>query len=306
MRSNDFTNGTITLWKLNVFAIVYEEKSMTKAAEKLFLTQPSISQIIKEIENYYDVSLFTRAYHSLAPTNAGDKLFRYAKQILELIDDIETDLRGESLTKNLVVGANYAVGSKLLFKFADHFRSLHSDINLRLTVDTSDLLMQRLSTGNIHLALMEEQADSSEWSQNIFYVGRSSIVVAPSHPLAQQQTPVTPQQLAKEKLLLSISGTDIRTRFDKGMQRAGCEVKAFFESSSLEMLAAAAMDGEGVANIPHMLAEKYIESGQLVELKTDQLDLSRRLAIVMHKDRKMTKSISDFISTVFEVTEGKS
>lgn len=104
---------------LKIFITVHDELNMTVAANKLFMTQPSVSQAIKELENYYGVVLFERLSRKLYATESGEKLYQYASHIIKLFDDVEDSLKEDALQKKLMIGANYTVGISLIHKYIE-------------------------------------------------------------------------------------------------------------------------------------------------------------------------------------------
>ena len=85
----------MTTRHLKIFLEVYKSGSMTAAAKRLFMTQPSVSQAIHEMEEHYGVRLFERLYRKLYPTPAGKELVLYAENILGLFDEMEAKLEAE-------------------------------------------------------------------------------------------------------------------------------------------------------------------------------------------------------------------
>lgn len=106
----------MTIRHLKIFITVYDEKNMTAAASKLFITQPTVSQAIQELESEYKVILFERLSRKLYPTPSGDKLYQYATHIIKLVEDMEESIRENSLMKKLTIGANYTAGVRDLFE----------------------------------------------------------------------------------------------------------------------------------------------------------------------------------------------
>src|SRR5665647_1502217 len=110
---------------LNIFITVCNEGSMTKAAKKLYMTQPSVSQVIKELEIYYDVLLFERLSRKIYLTEAGRNLYEYANRIVNLFLKAEDSVKKNGLRKNLRIGVNYTVGSVLIHRYIREYRELY-------------------------------------------------------------------------------------------------------------------------------------------------------------------------------------
>ncbi|QXE21015.1 LysR family transcriptional regulator [Clostridium sp. 001] len=162
----------MTIRHLKIFITVCEEGNMTSAANKLFMTQPSISQAIKELENYYEVTLFERLSRKLYITSSGKKLYQYAKHIIKLFDEAGNDLRQNSLQKKLIIGANYTVGVVLIHKYIKKFNKLYPNSEIMVNVNKSSILTEMLRKNELDLALIEEFKNKSDFVEDFFYNDR--------------------------------------------------------------------------------------------------------------------------------------
>ena len=100
--------------QLTIFRTVCEEGSMTKAAQKLYMTQPAVSQTIKELEQESGVCFLERYNRKVVPTESGRLLYQYACHILGLYHDLEQHLKETEGVRTIRIGANLSVGVKML------------------------------------------------------------------------------------------------------------------------------------------------------------------------------------------------
>lgn len=107
--------------QLTIFRTVCEEGSMTKAAEKLYMTQPAVSQTIKELEQESGVCFLERYNRKVVPTESGRLLYQYACHILGLYHDLEQHLKETEGVRTIRIGANLSVGVKMLRGFIRTF-----------------------------------------------------------------------------------------------------------------------------------------------------------------------------------------
>ena len=107
--------------QLTIFRTVCEEGSMTKAAEKLYMTQPAVSQTIKELEQESGVCFLERYNRKVVPTESGRLLYQYACHILGLYQDLEQHLKETEGVRTIRIGANLSVGVKMLRGFIRAF-----------------------------------------------------------------------------------------------------------------------------------------------------------------------------------------
>ena len=134
----------MTIRHLRIFIAVHDELNMTAAANKLFMTQPAVSQAIKELEDYYGVLLFERLSRRLYVTESGEILYQYAAHIIKLFDKLEDNLKENAFQQELTIGANYTVGVALVHKYIEEFKNLYSDAKIRVVVNRASILIEML------------------------------------------------------------------------------------------------------------------------------------------------------------------
>lgn len=289
----------MTIRHLKIFIEVYNEGNMTTAANKLFMTQPSVSQAIKELESYYGIVLFERLSKKLYATAAGKNLYQCAIHIIKLFDDIENVVKENPLQKKLIVGANYTVGAVLIHKYIEKFKTLYPDSEIMVRVNKSSVLIDMLRKNGLDFALIEEIENEPDLVQDVFFNDRITIVAHPQHLLFTKKE-ITPEDIVKEHLLLREKGSGVRNLFESNMHQLGLFIKPYWESSSTTALINAARNKIGVAILPFQLVKEHIVSGSLKELKVDNMNFSRKLTIVYHKNKLMTAAIQDFIKVCHE------
>ena len=289
----------MTIRHLKIFITVCDEGNMTIAANKLFMTQPSISQAIKELENYYGVILFERLSRKLYITASGKKLYQYATHIIKLFDEAEDSLREDALHKKLIIGANYTVGVVLIHKYIGKFNRLYPNSEIMVNVNKSSILTEMLRKNELDLALIEEIKNKSDLVEDVFYNDRIVIVAHPKHHLFSKKE-VTAHDVVNERLLLREKGSGVRNLFELRMNQIGLFFKPYWESTSTTALINAAENNIGIAVLPFQLIKDHIASGSLRELKVKDMDFNRKLAIVYHKNKLLTSAMKDFIKICHE------
>ena len=104
----------MTLRHMKILVAVYQKGSVTRAAEALHLSQPSVSLAIKELEDYYGVELFTRMGRRIVPTECGNAFYGYAVHVVSLMDELETQMRNWDTLGTVRIGATITIGTVLL------------------------------------------------------------------------------------------------------------------------------------------------------------------------------------------------
>lgn len=286
----------MTTRHLKIFRAVYLSGSMTAAAKELFMTQPSVSQAIRELEEHYGVKLFERLYHKLYPTKAGERLFLYTHQILDMFDEMEFTLQTESQNQTLNIGLFFTAGM-LAQPWLEEFRKSHPTTELHVFVYKGSELKRMLRCAALDFAVMEETTKDEDLIQELFKEDRLVAVTAADDPLADQEY-ITVRELCSQPLLLRERGAGVRDQFDQQMLELGITVSCKWESASSLVLLNAAKNKEGIAILPYELARTALDRGEVREVRVQGLDFCRRMGLTWHKDKYITEAMQDFMDLV--------
>ena len=181
-----------TLQQLRILKAVATEKSFTKAAEVLFLSQPHLSKQIKALEQNLDVSLVRRNSNSISLTENGQIFLQYAERILALCEescraliDLKNGERG-----NLSVGASQTIGTYLMPRLLALFAQNYPQINLKVQVNSTRLIAKQIVNRQIDLAVVGGEVPQ-ELKQNLkiehFVEDELNLIISNSHPFAKRK-----------------------------------------------------------------------------------------------------------------------
>lgn len=291
----------MTLRHLTIFITVYKTLNMTSAAKKLYMTQPSVSQAIKELENFYEKKLFERLSQKLYITEAGHCLYEYANKILALNEESITKLRSENIIEKIRVGGNYTMGINMLGDISDDFYMSHPKIEINVIINKTSFIKDLLRNNELDLALVEESFTDTDMIQQQFYQDRVVAVVSPSHTLAGADT-VFLSDIAHERFLTREKGVGAREMFEGIMVSNGYPFAPIWESISATSLINECKKNVGIAILPYEAVKEQLMRGELMELHIKDVNLSRNLVIMFHKSKCLTANIQSFIDTCLYYT----
>ena len=144
-----------TLRQLKTFITTAECKKMSEAAKKLYISQPTVSQIISDLEKEYEVVLFERYPRELKLTIAGEIFFHSAKEIVETYEKLEINMRSVAQQRCLKVGATLTIGNTLMAELTEKLGEIYPDINISVRVDNTKHLEEKLVHNELDVALVE-------------------------------------------------------------------------------------------------------------------------------------------------------
>lgn len=166
--------------ELKTFITVVELKNFTKAAEQLNLSQPSVSNHIKNLENYFGVTLINRSVKqkSIFITERGYILYKKAKEIIVLLETtyMEIQNKSDSIKGSIKVGASFTIGEYVLPNFLSYFTKKYPDIDIEVVIENTASICNELKDVILDVGLIEGTSSSSSFEQE--YFSRDEMVLA--------------------------------------------------------------------------------------------------------------------------------
>ena len=286
----------MTIRHMIIFRTVCENGfNSTKAAEVLHMTQPAVSLAIKELEQYYGVHLFDRIGRRLQITDAGKHFLQYAIHISDLFSDMETGLRDWDSKGVLRIGASITIGSQFLPRYVKAFTEICPGLDVRVTVDQSERLEQKIMANELDCALIEGIAHDPNIVSEAYMEDHLSIICSRDKGWKQGQV-VSIEDFQRQRFLLREIGSGTREVFDRVVEQAGIHITPVWEAMSTTALVNAVINGLGIAVLPHRMILPALRQGLVCTVKVEGLSFSRNFHIIYHKDKFLTASAKRFIN----------
>ena len=286
----------MTIRHMIIFRTVCENGfNTTKAAEVLHMTQPAVSLAIKELEQYYGVHLFDRIGRRLQITDAGKHFLQYAIHISDLFSDMETGLRDWDSKGVLRIGASITIGSQFLPRYVKAFTEICPGLDVRVTVDQSERLEQKIMANELDCALIEGIAHDPNIVSEAYMEDHLSVICSRDKGWKQGQV-VSIEDFQRQRFLLREIGSGTREVFDRVVEQAGIHITPVWEAMSTTALVNAVINGLGIAVLPHRMILPALRQGLVCTVKVEGLSFSRNFHIIYHKDKFLTASAKRFIN----------
>jgi DNA-binding transcriptional LysR family regulator len=278
----------VDLASLQVFQTVAREKSFSRAAAKLFRTQPAISISIRKLEAWVGQPLFVRGSGARTMTDAGALLLEYADRMLNLREEVRKsmqELRG--LERGQVsLGVNESSIHSLLPALA-RYRQLHPGIHIRVHRVFSRDVPREVLSHHLDVGVISYIPEEKELGAVEFYRDSLTVVVWPGHRLAKRRE-VDIKELGKETFIGHIVESPHRQRVVQMFARHKVPLRMDIEMPTLESIKLFVEMKKGVAIVPRMCVGSEIQHGLLCELRMRQMRIQRRLYLVYRQDRPLT------------------
>ncbi|MCG8634596.1 MAG: LysR family transcriptional regulator [Desulfobacterales bacterium] len=276
--------------RLKVFYFVYESGSIIKAAEKLHISQPAVSQQIKKLETEIRAPLFTRLHKRIVPTSAAHRLFGTVSPFLEKlaceIDNISTPM--DRPYGNLNIGAPIIFGTTYLPRICHEFRTRYPDVSFRVKFGESDVLMDMLNRGNLDLALIDffspyDQLPGKPDLYRIDALMQEHFVLTCSRDYYENRVG---QDISFENLIRQDYLTDendpmiLRHWFWFYFNRAIPDLNIVMAIEAHQALMACIRKGMGMAISSHHLFAQDIEQGEIISIFPKREKLINTISMV--------------------------
>jgi DNA-binding transcriptional LysR family regulator len=300
----------MTLDQLQIFLAVAQHMHFTRAAEALYITQPSVSAAIQSLEEQYGVKLFNRIGRRIELTLAGRMLQAEAQKILDSVELTERGLRelNDLQRGELKLGASQTIGNYWLPRFISLFKQQYPGITVDCTLSNTTEISEGTVTGLFDLSLVEGEVEPSiltSLQQTIVGKDCLQIVVGQSHPWFERST-VKVTELTNTAWVMREKGSGTRQQFEQVLKQWGIEptqLNVILSMKSGDMVKAAVESGVGAAAISNLIITKELRLDMLRCIKvtglakdtTDADSLSRPFFLLKHRERFQTR-----ICQVFE------
>lgn len=285
----------LDLAALQVFQAVANERSFSRAAEKLFRTQPAVSIAIRKLEDWVGQPLFVRGSGARVLTDAGTMLLEYAERMLNLREEIRKGLRElKGLERGQVsVGVNESSIHALL-PALDKYRELHPGVHIRVHRVFSRDVPREVLNHHLDVGVISYLPEERELTGVEFYRDELSLVVWPGHRLARRRS-VSIKDLGQETFVAHIVESPYRLRVIQLFARHHTPLRMDIELPTIEAIKRFVERKKGVAIVPRMCVEEELVRGDLRELRIPQMRIQRRLYLVYRQDRPLTAAAQALI-----------
>lgn len=272
----------MTLRYLRIFKEVCEQKSVTKAAKKLFISQPSVSVVISDLEKKYNVKLFMRIHNRLAITEEGQELYTRACNVLNSFDDFET-LAFENSSSNIVkIGTSLTIGTFLLPGLLKELQNQNPQAQFKVKIFPKDKIETMLLQGKLDFGLVENAVNHTELCAKQFYEDKLVAVCAPDFAAPEA---LNIHELKNFPLILREKGSATRDFFDGYLKQCGIELFPFIETSNPQAAINCAKEGLGITILPLSMVQENFQVKSLCFVNLNNIDLKRFYFIVSHKQK---------------------
>ena len=275
--------------QIEIFCTLVKFRSFSRAAETLYLTQPTVSGHIKNLEMDLGIKLLDRIGKRVVPTEAGEVLFRSGQKLLALRDQIRVELKGLSgvVSGILRIGASTIPGSYILPAFIGAFKKKYPATSLHLEIADTASITEAVAKGDLHIGLVGARPFDSHLEIHPFLNDELVVVVHPKHPWAQGKSiPVI--ALAGEPFILREKGSGTRRIMEERLAKAGVlptDLNSVVIAGSSDAVRQSVKAGLGVSILSIHALRDDIKAHSLAAVRIKGIPLERSFFIILLKGK---------------------
>lgn len=277
---------------------VNETGSFTRAAERLSLSQPAVSQHIHQLEDELNVRLFERSRGTLRLTREGDIVVKYARRMQALANNLAEDLATERThLANLTVGITHTAESNAIAETLARYVTLRDHMSIKMITGSVSELFDALKNYELDLAIVEGAAADPRFRSVMLDTDCLILAVAPEHPLARQ-TMVTIDELKREKLILRLPDSSTRSLFISALETHNLHLNEFnvvLEIDNIATIKDLIRRGFGVSVLARSACMDELGKNKIVALPIENLTMMREINLVYSRDFDHPELLRDIV-----------
>lgn len=286
--------------RLKVFTAVYKNKSFSRASEVLYLTQPTVSDHIRSLEEELNCKLFDRLGRTIVPTKEAELLYIHAAEIIEKADtiiELMNQFKGD-ISGELIIGASTIPGTYVLPRLMAEFKNNHPAIKYQVIISDSKGITEKILSHELLLGFVGANIYNEKLQYQSFMEDELIVVSSPS---LIEKDEITIKELLACPMLLREDGSGTRIEFLKILQENGFGlddlniVGVFGSTDSVKQAIKASL---GISVLSRFAVNDELQHKLLRAVRLKDIEMRRHFYIVFHSMRTLPPSYKLFLETI--------
>jgi DNA-binding transcriptional LysR family regulator len=289
----------INLNQLRAFFFAAREKSVTKAAENLFVTQPAVTMQIRALEETLEVKLFKKNGKNLELTDVGKTLFAYARRIFEIVEEMEYALKGhaERSRGSLTIGTTRSFARHLMPGLLSRFQESFPGIKVYLKERSSQEITDDLAEFKYDLGIIGRIPHHRKLKVIPYTKEEFCLVTAPNHRFASE-TEVSIRELQDEPIIIREEGSGSRHAILSLLSAHQVKPSVLVEAGSVEFIKEYVMKGRGISFLYKPEVDMEGKMGLLIRLPIKEGPILIQTDIVFPRDMELSPPARAFLNLI--------
>lgn len=292
----------MNLTQLEALVAVVDSGGISGAAKVMYMSQPSVSNHVRNLESGLGIQLLERTPQGAKPTHAGEVVVHHARRIFQQLSDLDHDVRSIRgvATGRLVVAGTTALGTYVLPHLVARFAADVPNVDCELRVGNQDSVENWLLAGDVALGLCAELPHDEHLQAEPMFTESMMLVASADSPLAGRQ--LTPADLSTQRFLMREAGSATRRQQEAALHQWALDGVERWDLWGPESVKESVYAGLGVALLSEHVSARERATGRLVALAVDPPAPSRTVHLARKADRVLTAAEHAFTKLVRETT----
>jgi DNA-binding transcriptional LysR family regulator len=290
---------SMDLHQIEIFCTLIKLRSFSRTAEALYLTQPTVSGHIKNLETELGIKLLDRLGRRVIPTGEGEVLFRRGQQILALRDELRQEL-GEisgNVKGLLKIGGSTIPGAYILPSLIGKFRTRHPSIAIQLIIADTAKVAEAVLSGDLSLGVVGARIADPRLETHTFVKDELVVVVPSGHPWAKRKN-IPVEALKGVPFILREEGSGTQRIMEERLEKAGfslSDLNTVAIMGSSDAVRQSVKAGLGVSILSIRAVQEDVESGRLAVVRLRGIEFERNFSVILLKGRSRSPLCRTFL-----------
>lgn len=282
--------------KLKIFYETAKHLNMTRVAKEMYISQPSISQSINELENDLGVKLFDRIGKKLYLTHEGEVFLNYTRRILNLYDESVKVIKDFDSNKagKIVIGASTTIGIYILPEIIRKFSNEYNDIEISLIIENTKIIEGLILDNKVDFAFIEGEITSEEIIKEVIWKDELVFICGDKSSLKDKEV-ISGEELKNQKIIMREDGSGTREQAELFLIKNKIKFNTFLELGNTEAIKKSVEANLGIACLSYMVVEDKIKTKDLFLFRLKEGKIERDLSLIVHKDKFLSNNMKSFI-----------
>lgn len=274
--------------QLKIFIAVFKNRSFSKAAKELFLTQPTVSEHIKLLEENLKCQLFDRVGKTVIPTKEAEVLYEHALEVIEKIESLKEALQKIKTTPagSIFIQASSIPGTYILPALLPSFKRSYPEISIQIDVTDSKVVIDNLVSGNIIMGIVGTKIKNPKIVYTPFMQDELVIV----SPNSIKKSFIEPEEILNYPFVMREEGSGTRKEMEKWLEQMGIDIeklKIVCTLGGTDAVKEAVKRGIGISILSIHAIKDELECKKLKLIRVSKYQMQRNFYIVTHTKRSL-------------------
>jgi DNA-binding transcriptional LysR family regulator len=297
----------MTLHQLKVFLAVANHSSITKASQELHISEPSVYQQVKLLQNNFGRCFYRRVGRGIELTTEGRAFFTQASEVLRKADELERQFTtGSVLTEKecIVVGGSHVLSASILVNLLVTFKSRRPDVQVHFRTKSSPFIERLVANDKVDLGLITNATSNSQLIVEPFRQEEMVVIVSRQHPLARQHS-LTLRELARGPLIIRGRNKSSSQQILDDVRQQGFQLNIFMKCDSAQGVKVAVARGLGLGLLYRSHIEQEIKTGELKIIQVPDLKKYIQSFIIYKAGKTLLPATQELLELLRQSRHGK-